>query len=553
MKANKLILLSLSLLLAGCGKADTGEVKSESGVEEESIDSSLTEFRALEGVSFGVKTEDYDSAVIFQPSLMNSNDDTLYYGNVIKNIDSISANYDYNEGDYKTPYLFSDESDTSINYSYPNQNQVDYDSGVCSATINQFELYKSYEYLYEVAVPTSRSSEKVLSDGSTKYETRSIASISDLSDFANLLDSVKFIHTNNFTLTGEIEDISKGEYFKKYVTVRVQTLDGATLYGVAAVLEYNDKQYFYLYGDDAEPSSKDIYELVNSIKPSNNDNPNILFDETEEYYGETGYSFDTNGSAGTFNAPGYFRDEEIAGNVYSDALTYVPMNQRLPEAPITFLPDNYGSTEYLLKNEYLNIALTYNNLMLSDNMAGENEFLMEYFCTIPGDIGTERREYLEYGAEDTSSIVRLGTVKDSDGEDWNKYLIRSSYLDQYYNYPQIYPYGNTAIVYTKQKDRYINVMTITCGIENWYYNEDFVNRFDKIINSFRKCDSNTELPTVPLTFYYIDIDSGEQEEQTEADKATSSDATQKGTNNNIFKELGITQEDIDNAQVVPTE
>ena len=68
MKANKLILLSLSLLLAGCGKADTGEIKSESGVEEESIDSSLTEFRALEGVSFGVKTEDYDSAVIFQPS-----------------------------------------------------------------------------------------------------------------------------------------------------------------------------------------------------------------------------------------------------------------------------------------------------------------------------------------------------------------------------------------------------------------------------------------------------------------------------------------------------
>ena len=583
-KIKYLIPLLILILISGCGKKDTGEtndeaVETQETHSEESSSSDIINIDILRGINFPVFKADYESASDFQPVMMNSEDDPLFYGYISEKSDGVPRNYNMNSytKSYKTPYLYNCVSPDEAPYVYPDYNDVDFSRGVISATDRQYELYKTGSYLYEVEVPDSRKNIVTNSDGEEIEEQTSIMGTDNASTITDIIASSGSKHIQSFDMIG-CYDLSNSKYALKYITIKMNMRDGSEFYGVAAALEHNDKQYFYYYGSPEERDEDFYKNLVSQITPSDNEYPTKLFDDAESRYEEKTISIDINGSAGTFNVPGYFRNEEIGGNITSLALTFIPESQRYIDNPSYYLPNTNGSEEILLKNEYLNIALTYNNYVLRDDMPTYKEFILEYFCLMSVDVEMvsrmSREDFKKQVSAEWFDKIERPDITDKDGNVWKSYYITTDYYSEYVNFPAILPYPGRALIYIKQTGNTVQMFTVSCGLVNWFNDEDFLNRFNSIPESFTASKPTTEVPSGPLTFYYM-----EEPEQKDS-KATKTDAKEitddigedgtyetvdddivesgstdedEGTDPKTLKDLGITQDDIDNAPSISDE
>ena len=572
-KIKKFLLPLLGLLLiTGCGKKDI-EVREE--LEEETETSSIyTQIEYIPGISFPVYTKDYEADHQFDKVLLSSVGDPFFFGMVKEEGECIASNYDWNKEGYQTPYLFGATADDAAIYNYPTYSEVGYNSSSLSFTDRQFELYDKEEYLYEIGIPTSRSDDLGKTD-LYRNTPSSIVGIDSVEEFATIIDSVSFIHIKKTSITSDLTDISSGGVFKKYTEARFETLDNTTLYGAVVAIEFEDRQFFYAFGRKEEP--EDISGIIEDIDINDTELYEV-FKETERRTDKKTVSFDINGIAGEIEVPGYFRSQEISNNIYSSCLTFIPEQNRGEDSSISQLPNSYGSSEVFLKNEYLNTAITFNNLYKNEYMTNEADFITYYFSmlyfAVLEDQGKDLASFVtDYGLEE-EFVKEREKVTDKDGNVWNSYLINGFLLYGNRNHPQVVPYGKVVLIYTREVGDYIEMFTVSCGLDNWYYYEELLKDFDRIPASFTETTAGTEKPTGPLTFYYqpsnqslatdTDAVEGSEEPTTEyqeeattevATEATTEAVTEAATeapksDKDILEDLGITQDDIDNAEEI---
>lgn len=556
MRKVKKILIPLLILglLTGCGKSP----EKEEAKEEKKSTAELTQIEYIPELSFPVYTADYESEYLFDKPIMNDSGDPVYFGIVREEGEGVESNYDYNKKGYQTPYLFGAAEDSSAPYFYPTYSDMNYESGSLSFTEKQFELYNKDHFVYEVGIPTSRNDNIYYGEEYANTPT-SIIKLNNVNDFATVLDSVSYIHIRDISVTGDVVDMSEDEIVRKYVPAKFTTLDTTTLYGIAVAVEFDDQQYFYLMGTEKGPDKEEIEDIVSKIVPNNADAYG-LFKETASRTETKSVSFDVNGIAGSIDIPGYFRTSEINNNIYSNALIYVPESNRNKDYPISQIPNNYGSSELLIKNEYLNAALTFNNFRKNEYMTSDKDFILYYYYMLYfGMIDDVRSALDNYDMEESDRVIVRDPVTDTNGNTWNSYIVYNPYIYEEENYPEVIPYGNYALIYTFENGDYVEMFSFSSLVKDWYLSEDLLNEIDKIPSSFSKADSNTEFPNNPLTFYVLpseetatETDAEEVVEEESEEEATEEPATEaQVTDEDILDELGITQEDIDNADMIP--
>ena len=559
LKINKLIIPILTLcLLTGCGKKDKADDR-----EEERTDTALTQIEYIPGLSFPVYEEDYESNNQFDKVMMNGSDDTLFFGLVKDDGEGVETNYNNNKDDYQTPYLFGAAEDSFAPYKYYSYGDLNYGSKSLSFTEKQFELYDKDNYVYEVGIPTTRNDNLYLGNDYTNTPT-SLKKITDVKAMAEVLESVSFIHIRDINITSDIKDMSEDEVIKKVVKTRLGTLDNTTLYGIIVAIEYRDQQYFYVMGEDKEPSDDEIAEIISQIEPNEADIYD-LFKETADRTEPKSVSFDVNGVAGTLEVPGYFRTSEINNNIYSNALLFVAESNRYKDNPVSMLPNNYGASEVLLKNEYLNTAMTFNNFRKNENITNEKDFILHYYNFVVYGLTPNMRETLDnYDMSKSDNIIIREPVTDKDGNTWNSYIIYNQYIKMNENYPKVIPYGRHALIYTRDNGDYVEMFTFSSAAKYWYLSENLCADYDNVVKSFTRSEASTELPNTALTFYPMPTEETatetdaeevpeEPEEEPTTEAATEATTEAAMSDEEIFEELGITQEDIDNAPMITDE
>ena len=479
-------LVLLAVLLTGCGKE-----KEETIVEEQSPSYSVIQLDTFEGLKIPVYEQDF-SFGLYNPCMLDTENDPAFFNLINKDVSTgIASDYGYNNSDtYNTPYLFAEEVGPrqEFDYEYMSIADMDYSQGIYSNTGRQLELYKSGEYLYEATSPVT-----IRNDGTVP----SIANTTDLEKFAEIIDSVEFIHAADISIESNIKDISNSEMFIKYVTASIEAGDGLMYHGIVAAIEYDDKQYFYIYADKSESPA---YEsLVNSFEKNPDYNIYKLIEECNKYYeGET-VTFDVSGTAGTLDIPPYLRNEDVDGNIYSEALCYIPEDQRDPEVKLTNTANEYGSTELYLANEYYNMTLTYNNFVIPDDCKSSYEMLVRLYGINHG-YGTENERY-EYGnAANNPNIEQHKKITDRDGNEWDSGFIQANYKSAY-GYPMILPYYRTALLYVHKLENSYQIFTFSCGRNKWWTDKDLIKSLDETIASYTSIESATEIPPDALTYY----------------------------------------------------
>lgn len=513
------IILSLSLcllLLAGCGEKNT-----EKGKEgEKSTNTDISIINTFEGITLPVFTEDLSSDVTYNPTMLSTSEDPAFFSLVNKdNSTGVVTDYSYNQLEYKTPFLFSGSANTKndLTYTYKSKTELSYENGVLCNTGKQFILYKNENYLYEASSPT------------TLYGTEQatgIAQLNRIEDFADVIDNVEFVTVSNITITSDIKDKSKDNIFIKYADIKA-SIDGSDtqMKGIVAGIEYDDTQYYYICAD--KDKNRDYSIILDNIEKNTDFDAYNLISESNNYNEPREVSFDASGTAATITVPSYFRYNEIANNIYSEALLYVPDEQRDTEYPLSLYPKDYGSTEVYLTNEYYNLALTYNNYVIPEDCTTEYEMLVRVFGINHGE-GTEFEKY-EYGnIENNPNIEEGSVITDKDGNAWESYFVRANYKDES-NYPLIIPYYRTALIYVHKLENSYQIFSFSCGWGKWWNNESIVSEINNIISSYTSQTSSTETPPGALNYFKegvgYDINTPGQIFIEREDEATPSDAT----------------------------
>ena len=108
MRKSKIILpILFILLLSGCGKEKTTE---ETNIESEvEVSTGITTINTVENIKFPVYEKDLSEETIYNPTLLNSQDDVAYFGFLNEgSTTGVASNYEYNSSDgYNTPYCFT--------------------------------------------------------------------------------------------------------------------------------------------------------------------------------------------------------------------------------------------------------------------------------------------------------------------------------------------------------------------------------------------------------------------------------------------------------------
>lgn len=560
------LLVLLLILLAGCGKGEETDRVEEEQLTESTSNYSLIDY--IPGITFPVPSGYYFSGLPFDKVLMSQADDTFYFGMVSETEKGVLKNYHYNHMEYKTPYLYGAAPEEGISYGYRAYTEYGYGAGSLSFTDRQFELYKPDSFCYEVEVPDSRNEEGP-ADAVMNIKKHSIAPDITVEEYAEILKSVSFIHIDDISITGDVTDLSDGDIYRKYIPARFETFDDTTLYGFICIMEYMDKQYFYLGAENTAPDDKDIREMLNLTVPNETDIYRV-FRETEERSGTKNISFDINGTAAEIEVPGYLRTSEIGNNIYSSALTYIQEENRYTDNPVLHLPNSYGSTELFLKNEYLNLSVTFNSLMKTDYMRDAKDFIYYYFYLI--NFPQTGISYMDVwnmiDRDDGRDLIERDSVTDRDGSIWQSYLIRKRFSGL--NQPTVTPYGDYALIYFRENGDFIDLFAISSGLRSWSSSEALLHDFDHIPGSFSSRKALTERPSGALTFYYLPDISYVDEEDSDREVGTVTDAREMISGDldsgekvqesgesvspdSILEDLGLTQEDIDSAPDIPAE
>lgn len=515
MRKSKIILpILFILLLSGCGKEKTTE---ETNIESEvEVSTGITTIETVENIKFPVYEKDLAEETIYNPTLLNSQDDVAYFGFLNEgSTTGVALNYGYNSSDgYNTPYCFSDDTEalTELEYNYYDRNSRNYDTAVMTNTAKQFEFYKKDSFLYEFTSPSTPT---------TDSDIRSLSQVKDISKFAEVLDRIRFIHTDVISITSDLASIDNENLIIKYANIRINTFDESELYGVVAGIEYNDKQYFYLYAAAKEES--DYKDIVSRIDVNSDFDINSLVSKST---GTKQITFDINGTAGTIEAPSYFRNEEIEGNIYSKALTYIPPEQRDEETPLMEIPEEAGSTEVYLTNEYYNLALTYNNYIIPEDCTSDYEMYVRALG-VPYGLSYDA-EVMMYGSIDNNEyIVPREDITDKDGNVWKSYYIMTSYKYEG-NYPMIIPYVSPAVIYAHKLNNSYQIFTFSSALTKWWNNNDFVSSIDSVVASFSALTPNSTAPDHALSYYRTrkyDVNKEGTVNTTEETESTPTDAT----------------------------
>lgn len=518
MRKNKIILsLSLCLLLlAGCGEKNT-----EKGKEgEKSTSKAVSIINTFEGIKLPIFEEDLTDDVTYNPTLLSTSEDPAFFSQVNEdNSTGVVTDYGYNQLEYKTPFLFSPNTNTEsdIAYTYKEKSELSYENGVLCNTGKQFILYKNEDYLYEATTPQ------------TLYGTEQatgIAQLDKIEEFAEVVDNVEFVTVSNITITSDIKAKTNNNIFIKYAEIKANTSDNNTqMSGIIAGIEYDDTQYYYICAD--KDKNRDYSILLDNIEKNTDFDIYSLFSENNSYSEPKEVTFDASGTAATITVPSYFRTSEIADNIYSESLLYVPREQRDEEYPLSTYPKDYGSTEVYLTNEYYNLALTYNNFVIPEDCTTEYEMLVRVFGIKHGE-GTEYEKY-EYGnIENNINIEEGSVVTDKDGNAWESYFIKANYKEES-NYPLIIPYYRTALIYVHKLENSYQIFSFSCGWNQWWNNESVVSDINSIISSYTSQTSSTETPPGALNYFKegvgYDINTPGQIFIEREDEATPSDAT----------------------------
>lgn len=518
-KKHKFIIpiLLISLILTGCGEneSERSEKKKSGGSE------SMLQISTFEGIKIPVYEKDLKDIKTYNPTHLSNESDPAFFRYINKDSSSgMASDFGYNNSDtYNTPFLFSDKthSNSDITYSYINNNSINYDSGIYSNSGKQLEIYKTGEYLYEATSPTT-----LVEDN----EAPGLAQITTIEDYAKLVDNIEFIHVDSIALTSDIIDISNEDMFIKYTESDITTTDGSELHGFIAGIEFDDKQYFYTYS--VKDESPDYKPLLSLIVKNDIFDINRLFTETDEFTEKKTVTFDVSGTAASITVPSYFRTSEINDNIYSDALMYIPSDQRDVENPIVSYPNEYGISELYLTNEYYNLALTYNNFVVPGDCETDYEMLVRVFGISHG-VGSDSFRN-EYGSiAENPNIIERDLIPDGDGDSWKSYIIRSDYKSES-NYPMVVPYYRTSLVYTYRMDNSMQVFAFSCGWNKWWDNEELVSSIDSIISSYTSQEASSSIPPDALSYYRegiseYDINTKGEVKITGNEEATPSDAT----------------------------
>lgn len=486
MKFKKLFLpvLLSSLLLSGCGRGEAMEVDLGKDGDERG---DITTIDTLENIKIPVYKKDLASEYTYNPTLLSHEDDAAFFSYLDEgSTTGVASDYSYNSGAYKSPYCFSDDSEVlpDLDYTYISRDSMDYESAVMSNTGKQFEFYKKDDFLYELTSPVTPTREE---------EIRSLSKAKTVNDFADMLDEIAFIHADKISVTGDLGYEDRENMILKHTKVNVTTYDGSELSGIVAGIEYNDRQYFYLYASKEERDYKDI---IHSLTENTSFDIDNLINENNPSKKEI--TFDINGTAGTINVPSYFRSDEIDDNIYSQALTYIPSKHRSDPSQIKY-PEEEGSTEVYLTNEYYNIALTYNNFVIPKDCTTDYEMYVRTLGIPYGQYYDS--EILMFGSIDKNNyIIPRQDLTDKDGNVWNSYFIKSGYIPED-NYPDVIPYPNIAVIYTHKLNNSVQIFTLSSGLTEWWNNNAFINSIDSVISSFSSRTPNTKTPDQALSYY----------------------------------------------------
>ena len=484
MRKTKFLLPALViLLLVGCGK------KESSKEESKDIKTGITTINTLEDIKIPVYEEDLAEETIYNPTLLSSYDDAAFSRYVSDSgTTGRATDYGFNNSDfYNTPYCYSEDTviNSEIEYTFKDKASIDYETAIMSNTGKEFEFYKKGNFLYEFTSPSTPTN-----DG----EIKSLSQAKDIKSFAEMLDEIEFLHAKNISITSDMTKEDRNNMILIDAEIEVVEEDDSTLKGLVAGIEYDDKQYFYLYASNKE---KDTSKLLEELDTNPDFDINSLL--TEDNSDKKTISFDINGTAASIDAPRYFRDEEIEGNIYSKALTYVPSSQRSETAPISKYPDEEGCNEIYLTNEYYNLALTYNNFIIPEDCETEYEMYVRALG-VPYGIEYDTNIMMYGSIENNEYIVEKGDITDRDGNIWKSYYIMTDYKYEE-NYPMIIPYYSPAVIYTRQVDNMYQIFTFSSGIPKWWDNEEFISSIDEIISSFTSHTPSTTVPSQPLSYY----------------------------------------------------
>jgi len=508
-KRELIIGLSLVILLSGCGKKNSEDTSvtennSSGAVKEETIEDAadVTIIDTAFDINIPIRTEDYEQDYIYDPVLQNTTDDAYFYGVLDTDAQQgIAENYKRNLGvhpenmtAYITPYIYSGEAilPEGATYTYRSKDYSDFEIPVMSNTGMEFEYYGGSEFLYEMKHPTT-------------LEGDSFAKALTIEEFGAEIENVEFNHISNIAILSEIEDTSTAQEVKKSVYARITTNERYTLTGYVSVLERDDEQYFYVCAFNNQIDTDLADELLTKFSYKENEKYYVdalvnevlsTTDESKEIY------FDLNGSAGTMSVPGIFMVDEIEGNYYSNFLTYIPQRNRDEEYPSVNLPSEYGTTSLYLKNEYLNMALTYNIFVNPEGIEDEEAFVFRYM-----DLGfsyqiNSLQWHEDYNLYTNDQINELGEVLDKDGNTWKKFITQQREL-YHINRPQTTPYNSRALVYAKtNKDtNTTQVIVFGCSYYDWTYStEKIYEMMDNCVASFSESTPSTTIPSGTLAF-----------------------------------------------------
>lgn len=485
MRKAKIILpiLFSVILLSGCGK----EAEKEKATSEIEVETGVTTINTVEDIKIPVYKEDLAEEIILNPPLLNSQDDAAFFRYLNEDgTTGVASDYNYNKSiGYITPYCFSDDSEaiSDLNYNYYDRNSRSYDTAVMGNTSKEFELYKKDAFLYEFTSPTTPTNEEI----------RSISQAKNVNQFAEVIDDISFIHAENISITSDLATEDRNDMILKYSNVRINTYDESELYGVIVAIEHDDRQYYYLYASSKEES--DYKDIISSFEINDEFDINELASDSEKKQ----ITFDINGTAGTIETPSYFRDAEIEGNIYSNALVYIPSDQRSELSQITEYPSEEGSTELYLTNEYYNVGLTFNNFVIPDDCTTEYEMYVRALG-VPYGIYYDS-EIMMYGSIDNNPyIVPRTEVIDKDGTTWNSYFIMTDYKAEG-DYPIVIPYYSPAVIYTHKVNNMYQIFTFSSALNRWWDDDTFVSTIDSIVASFESLTPNSSYPGYALSYY----------------------------------------------------